>query len=267
MAADARLAELRAEADERAQQLPGLEEVVEDAGRQRLAAYYLYSALLAGVIHDGELLPERWPAELSEPMNGLGLTHLAPRTERGLDAELTPAEQSMRRSSGREIEFAELVVDLINQGVSGLMFGDDGEVRVAEESDTAGPDLEIVARGQILHRCKARDHWELVAQHLASAATGEDPVGDSQNARKSPAQRARRLKEFGISHTVSLSAGLAVHVHPLGAVAGVGTRLVRERIQTGRQHSDAFHRLSQALHGLRVKADGELRRRPARPAA
>jgi hypothetical protein len=267
MAADTRLAELRAEADERAPHAPRLEEVVEDAGRQRLAAYYLYSALLAGVIRDGELLPARWPAELSEPMNRFGLTHLAPRTERGLDAELTAAEQSTRRSPGREIEFAELVVDLLNHGVPELMFGDDGEARVAEQSDTAGPVLEIVARGQVLHRCKARDHWELVAQHLASAATGEDPVGDSQSARRSPAQRVRRLKETGISHAVSVSTGLAVHVHPVGAVAGVGTRLVRERIQTGRQQSDAFHRLSQALHGLRVQADGELRRRAARSAA
>jgi hypothetical protein len=29
--------------------------VIEDAGRQRLASYYLYSALLAGVIGDGGL--------------------------------------------------------------------------------------------------------------------------------------------------------------------------------------------------------------------
>lgn len=68
---------------------PALDEVVEDAGRQRLAAYYLYSALLAGIIRDGDLAPSRWPPRLAEPMGRLGLTEFAPRTGRGLDAQLT----------------------------------------------------------------------------------------------------------------------------------------------------------------------------------
>ena len=54
---DDRLAALRADVCRRVPDPPGLDEVVEDAGRQRLAAYYLYSALLAGVIDDDALAP------------------------------------------------------------------------------------------------------------------------------------------------------------------------------------------------------------------
>ena len=43
------LFELLADARHRAPDLPSLDEVVEDAGRQRLAAFYLYSALAAGL--------------------------------------------------------------------------------------------------------------------------------------------------------------------------------------------------------------------------
>jgi hypothetical protein len=41
MAADRPLAALRAGASHLAPDLPGLDQVIEDAGRQRLAAYYL----------------------------------------------------------------------------------------------------------------------------------------------------------------------------------------------------------------------------------
>jgi len=43
---DVPLTELLADARHRAPDPPSLDEVVEDAGRQRLAAYYLYSACL-----------------------------------------------------------------------------------------------------------------------------------------------------------------------------------------------------------------------------
>jgi len=57
MTADLPLAGLSADARRLAPDLPGLDEVTEDAGRQRLAAYYLYSALMAGLIGPGDLAP------------------------------------------------------------------------------------------------------------------------------------------------------------------------------------------------------------------
>jgi hypothetical protein len=69
MAADAPLAGLRADAWHRAPDPPGLDEVIEDAGRQRLSAYYLYSALLAGVIGTDDLASAHgrrsWPSRSS----------------------------------------------------------------------------------------------------------------------------------------------------------------------------------------------------------
>jgi hypothetical protein len=99
---DAPLAELLADARYRAPDPPSLDEVVEDAGCQRLAAYYLYSALFAGVIGPGDLAPGRWPHELAEPVRRLNLTRFAPRTGRGLDAQLTTAEQDTWRSPDRQ---------------------------------------------------------------------------------------------------------------------------------------------------------------------
>ena len=61
------LAGLCADAVGRVADLPELDGVIEDTGRQRLAAYYLYSALLAGVIGPDDLAPARWPPELAEP--------------------------------------------------------------------------------------------------------------------------------------------------------------------------------------------------------
>jgi hypothetical protein len=55
-----------------------------------------------------------WPPQLAEPVKRLGLTRLAPRTGRALDAQLTPAEQATRRSPGKQLEFAQLLVDLVN---------------------------------------------------------------------------------------------------------------------------------------------------------
>jgi hypothetical protein len=81
MTAEKRLAGLRADVCHRAADPPGLGELIEGTGRQRLAAYYLYSAMLAGVIGT-DLAPARWPPELAEPLQRLGLTRFAPRTGR-----------------------------------------------------------------------------------------------------------------------------------------------------------------------------------------
>ena len=61
MAAEDELARLCAEANRRVPDPPGLGEVIDDIGRRRLAAYYLYAALLAGMIGDDGLPPEHWP--------------------------------------------------------------------------------------------------------------------------------------------------------------------------------------------------------------
>jgi len=99
-----------------------------------------------------------------------------------------------------------------------------------------------------------------VAQHLAGmplggslATTGGGP--GSQRA----AQVARQVEETGISHAVSAAVTIAVSVHPLGAAAGLGTRLVRSRIRAGDDETDAFRQLGEELSALRAEADRELR--------
>ena len=251
--ADLSLAELRADAGRRAPDLPSLDAVVEDAGRRRLAAYYLYSALLAGVIGDGGLAPAGWPAELAGPMRTLGLGQFAPRTGRGLDAQLTPAEQATLRNPGRLLEFAQLLTDVINGGAFGPLCGDANRVRLAGPGGGRGPVLELIKGGRVVGTCPVKDHWELVAQHLAGL-----PLAGTGSAPGSAAKVARRLKETGIAHAVSAGAVLAVHVYPLGTIAATGTRLIRARIQAGKDQADALHRLGQDLHTLRAQADGEL---------
>ena len=184
MAADVPLAWLRTDAVRRAPHPPGLDDLIEDAGRQRLAAYYLYSALLAGVIGDDGMVPARWPPELAEPMRRLGLTRFAPRTGRGLDTQLTPAEQATRRRSGRQFEFAQLLVDLINQGAFGPLCGDADRVRLAKPGDGRPLDLELIKRWRIVSGCPVKDHWELVAQYLAGAPLG-GPLAETGSTRGS----------------------------------------------------------------------------------
>ncbi len=253
MTADLSLAELRADAGRRAPDPPPLDAVVEDAGRQRLAAYYLYSALLAGVIGDGGLAPTAWPPELAEPMRTLGLAQFAPRIGRGLDAELTPAEQATLRNPGRALEFAQLLTDLINGGAFGPLCGDADRVRLAVPGGGRGAVLELVKGGRVVGTCSVKDHWELVAQHLAGM-----PLAETGSAPGRASTVARQLKETGIAHAVSVGTVLAVHVYPLGTIAAVGTRLIRARIQAGKDQADALHRLGQDLHTLRAQADGEL---------
>jgi hypothetical protein len=264
MTTDTPLTELRADASRRAPNAPDLDAVIEDAGRERLAAYYLYSALIAGVIDDHDLGPSRWPAKLAAPMERLGLSALAPRTERGLDAELTPSEQATRRSPGRELEFAQLTVDLINHGAFGPICGDADHVRLADASDGSGQDIEMLAGDKVVGRCKVADHWELVAQQLASAPHGDDPLADRASGHTFARKVARQVGDTGVSHGVSAATTLAVGFFPLGTAVGVGTRLVRQRIRTGRDESDALRRLGTVLRTLRAQAEGELKAQAAR---
>ena len=212
MTAEVTLAELRADALQRAPDPPAFDSVIEEAGCQRLAAYYLYSARMAGLIGDGDLPSGRWPPELRGPMERLGLARLAPRTWRGLDAELTSSEQEMRRTGRKLPEFA--------------------------------------------------DDWEAVAQQLAAAPHGDDPLAGLASGRSTASRTARWLKEEGISHSVSAGVTLAVSLHPVGAAVGMGTHLVRSRIQTDRDEADALRRLGQVLRSLRDGADAELRASP-----
>ena len=163
MAADVPLAWLRTDAVRRAPHPPGLDALIEDAGRQRLAAYYLYSALLDGVIGDDGLASPRWPRELAEPMHRLDLTRFAPRTGRGLDAQLTPAEQAARRNPDRQFELAQLLVDLINRGAFGPLCGDADRVRLARPAD------ELRRLGQKLRTLRAQADAEF--GHLQAGKT------------------------------------------------------------------------------------------------
>jgi hypothetical protein len=234
--ADSPLAGLLADARRRVPDPPVLDDVAEDAGRQRLAAYYLYSALLAGLIGTDGLAPGRWPDELAEPMRRLGLTRFAPRTGRGLDAQLTPAQRATWRSPDRQQQFARLLVEL----------------QLTKDGHVADP-AEVKDQGQDLL-------WELVAQHLAgmplgiALATTGNAAGSERAARV-----AHQLEETGISHAVSVGVTLAISVHPLGAAAGLGTRLVRSRIQAGQNEAEGLRQLGQELSTLRAEVDRELR--------
>jgi hypothetical protein len=261
MAAEASLAQLRDDAVGRAPNAPDFESVIEDAGLQRLASYYVYTAVIAGVVSDaGALAPAGWPRQLAEPMKRMGLTRFAPRSERGLDAELTPSEQATRRSAGRQFEFAQLAADLINAGALGPLCGDADSVRVVKAGDRPGFDFEMLAGDNVVGKCKAEDHWELVGQQLASAPHGDDPLANPASGPAYAKKAARWLKEQGISHGVARTTDLAVGFFPVGTAVGAGTRLVRSRIQTGRQEADALHRLGVVLRSLHAQAEGELSR-------
>jgi hypothetical protein len=263
MEPEAELADLAADDLRRVPDPPALDTVIEEAGRQRLAAYYLYCALISGLMRDDRLAPSGWPQQLAEPMERLGLRRFAPRTERGLDAELTASEQAVRRSSGRHFAFAQLTADLINRGAFGPCSGDADRVRMAQATDREGYDLELLADGEVVGKCKAEDHWELVAQQLASAPHGDDPLATPESGREFAKKTGNWLKEHGISHGISKATDLAVGVYPLGTTIGVGTRLVRSRIQTGHREADALHRLGEVLRRLHADADGELSRERA----
>ncbi len=255
--ADVQLGALRDDAIRLAPDAPDLSQVIEDVGLQRLAAYYLYSALVAGLIGDDEMAPAQWPPQLAEPMQRLGLTRFTPRTGRGLDAQLTAAEQAALQNPDRQLEFARLVVDLINGGAFGPLCGQADTVRLAESasSDKRDLDLELVSSGSVVARCSTQAHWELVAQHLAGVAQ----VQASSVGAVRPHKVSSELRETGISHAVSATITLAVAVHPLGAVAGLGTRVIRSRIESDREEADALHQLGSILTTLRTQAHSELR--------
>ncbi len=253
---DAPLAELLADARHRAPDPPSLDEVVEDAGRQRLAAYYLYSALSAAVIGPGDLAPGRWPHELAEPIRRLNLTRFAPRTGRGLDAQLTPAEQGTWRSQDRPGKFAQLLVDLINKGAFGPLCGHADSVRLARAADGRGLDLELIQGQRTIGTCAVKDHWELVAQYLAGLPL-HSQLAETASMPGAVQKAAHQLQETGISHAVSAGVTLAVSIHPLGAAAGLGTRLVRSRIQAGRDEADVLRGFGEELRTLRAEADRE----------
>jgi hypothetical protein len=257
MAADPSLAEVRDDARHRVPSLPSLGQLIDDAGRQRLAAYYLYSAVLAGLLVGDELAPAHWPARVSDVMQRLGLAGLAPRTRPGLDAQLTPAQQDSLRRRDRQSEFARLLVSLINQGAFGPLCGAADSVRLTEHGHRPGRDLELIKDGRGAGTCKVADHWELVAQHLAGLPllAEEAEAAGTQTAEHSA---ERRLKETGISHAVSLGITLAVSSHPLGAAAGLGTRLVRARLQTDRDEARTLGDLGEDLSALAGQASSEL---------
>jgi len=263
MAADDPLAELLADFRQRVPDPPSFDEVTEAAGRQRLAAYCLYSALCAGVIGPDDLAPGQWPHELAEPMRQLGLTRLAPRTGRGLDAQLTPAEQETWRSPDRQAQFGQLLVDLVNEGALGPLRDDADRVRLGRADDGAGPDLELMQGQRVVGSCAAKDHWELVAQYLAALPLYGQP---DETAGKPGLKQAiaRQLGETGMAHAVSVGVALAVSIHPLGTAAGLGTRLARSRIQAGRDAADALRALGEELRTLQAQAGRELADRPAR---
>jgi hypothetical protein len=253
------LAGLCADALGRVADLPALDAVMEDSGRQRLAAYYLYSALLAGLIGPDDLAPARWPPELAEPLRQRGLARFAPRTGRALDAELTPAEQATRRSPGRQLEFAQLLVDLIDSGSFGPLCLAADSVRLSSPGDGLGAnlELELIKGGRVVGTCPVRGHWELVAQHLAGAPLG-GPVQRAGSTGVARSTRTRRLTDTAIPHAVSVGVAFAVSVHPLGTIAGEGTRLIRARIEAGTDQADALHRLGRDLSTLHAQAEGEL---------
>jgi hypothetical protein len=256
--ADAGLDGLGGDLARRVPDPPGLDQVIEEAGRQRLAAYYTYSALIAGLIGDDDLAPARWPPRLAEPMRRMGLARFAPRTLRGLDAQLTAAQQATRRRPDRRAAFEGLLVDLINQRAFGPLCGAADHVRPAGPGGPDDLDLELLNDGNVVARCRAEDHWELVARQLAIAARAQD----SLPAVSRSAEASRWLRETGISHAVSTTVTLAVSIHPLGAAAGLGTRVIRSQIEADREHADAFRRLGQALDALRAQACDELRDLP-----
>lgn len=257
MTAEVSLAELRADAARRAPHPAGLDDVIEDTGRQRLAAYYLYSALIAAVMADDDLATGRWPPSLAAPMRRLKLARFAPRTWRGLDARLTPAERATRRGPDRQLAFARLLVDLINQGAFGPLCGEADRVRLARPGQARELSLELIKGRRVVRTCPVRDHWELVAQHLAGAPL-RISVAEAGSAQGPEGMLGRSLKEHGIAEAVSLGTTLAVGIHPLGAAAGLGTRLVRARLRAGQDQADALSRLGRDLSALRARADAEL---------
>jgi hypothetical protein len=163
----------------------------------------------------------------------------------------------MWQSPDRQVKFRQFLVDLINHGAFGSLDGDADRVRLARADDGRGPDLELMQGQRVVGACAAKDHWELVAQYLAGMPLHAQPAETAS--KPGPKQTvARRLRETGMAHAVSVGVALAVSIHPLGAAAGLGTRLVRSRIQAGRDEADALSALGEEVRTLHAQADREL---------
>jgi hypothetical protein len=163
----------------------------------------------------------------------------------------------MWRSPDWQVRFAQLLVDLINRGAFGPLCGEADRVRLVHADDGRGSDLELIQGRRVVGTCAVKDHWELVAQYLAGMPLHRQLAG----AASKPGYRqtaAHQLEETGIAHAVSAGVTLAVSIHPLGAAAGLGTRLVRSRIRAGLDEADALGGLGQELRTLRAEADREL---------
>jgi hypothetical protein len=119
-----------------------------------------------------------------------------------------------------------------------------------------GQDLELIKDGRVTRTCKVVDHWELVAQYLAGAPLLG--AAEAQTAQTAEHSVTHQLKESGISHAVSLGTTLAVNIHPLGAAIGFGTRLVRARVQAGRDEASTLRDLWQDLGTLAGQANRDL---------
>jgi hypothetical protein len=146
---------------------------------------------------------------------------------------------------------------LINHDAFGPLCGEADRVRLIRAADGRGLDLELIQGQRVVGTCVVKDHWELVARRLA----GLPLHSQLAEAASTPGYRQRaahQLQETGIAHAVSASVTLAVSIHPLGAAAGLGTRLVRSRIQAGLDEADALGGLGEELRTLRADADREL---------
>ena len=131
------------------------------------------------------------------------------------------------------------------------------DLRAAWSGERRGLDLELIKGWHVVSACPVKDHWELVAQYLAGVPL-RGPLAAAGNARGSKRPTARRLKDSGVAQAVSLGVTLAVGLNPVGTLAGLGTHLIRTRIQAGQDQADALRRLGQDLQALHAQADGEL---------
>lgn len=150
------------------------------------------------------------------------------------------------------------MVDWIHDGAFRSLPDRAESARLTRAGDRAGFDVELIAGDTVVASCKAAEYWELVAQQLASAPHGDDPLAEPEARHALASKITRRVKESGVSQAVARTTDLAIGVYPLATAVGIGTRLVRSRIRTGREQSDALRRLGFVLRSLRAQADGEL---------
>src|ERR1700757_1291480 len=103
----------------------------------------------------------------------------------------------MWRSPDRQVKFAQLLVDLINQGAFGPLCGDADRVRLARADDGRGLDLELIQGRRVVGTCAAKDHWELVAQSRAGLPL-HGQLAEAASTPGSIQKVAHQLQETGI---------------------------------------------------------------------